>query len=199
MSAALLRIVLIDNYDSFTFNVANALERLGARCEVVPSDRVELADLASSGADAFVISPGPCSPSRAGVSLALCGALLRGEIAKPLLGVCLGHQSLARAAGASIVRAARPMHGKTIAIRHDGRGIFRRCPSERIVMTRYNSLVVEEASLPPFLEVTARSEDDGEIMALRHRALPLSSVQFHPESFWSVGGEALFEAWLEEL
>ena len=194
-----MRILVIDNYDSFTFNVAGALERLGARCDVVPSDAVRLSDLASTSADGLVISPGPCSPSRAGVSLALCEALLRGEIDKPLLGVCLGHQALAQAAGASIVRAARPVHGKAVAIRHDGLGIFRGCPSPTIVMTRYNSLVVDEGTLPPELEVTARSEYDGEIMALRHGTLPLVSVQFHPESFSSVGGEALFEAWLDDL
>lgn len=189
------RLLVVDNYDSFTFNLVDALEALGARCTVVLHDAVGVAELVSAAVDAFVISPGPCAPEQSGVSLPLLRAALAGEERRPILGVCLGHQALAFAAGARIVRAPRPVHGKISLVDHDGRGLFEGAPAP-LAMTRYNSLVVERETLPPELAVSATSRDDGAVMGLRHATLPLESVQFHPESAWSEGGPALLGRWL---
>ena len=172
-------ILVIDNYDSFTFNLVASLQK-HLRCTVLPNDAPLPADL-QTRFDGALVSPGPCSPSEAGSSLTLYQRLLAGELLLPTLGVCLGHQALAQVAGGRVVHAKRPMHGKTIRVTHDGTGLFAGLPSP-LQVARYNSLSVEQASLPKELNVTARSLDDDEIMALTHTTLPLSSVQFHPES-----------------
>lgn len=189
---------MIDNYDSFTFNLVAALSRLGASVEVVVHDRADVDALMHASVDAYVVSPGPCAPEQSGVSLPLYREALLGRVARPILGVCLGHQTLAFAAGAKVIRAARPLHGKVDRIVHDGRGMFEGAPPE-LTMTRYNSLVVDEATLPETLAVAARSRSDGAVMALRHTSLPLESVQFHPESEWSEGGLELLRRWLKGL
>ena len=170
-------ILLIDNYDSFVFNLARYFERLGHRAEVVRNTAIDADGVLALGPDALVLSPGPCSPREAGCSLDLvrrCAGRL------PILGVCLGHQAIAEALGGRVVRAREPVHGRTSTVRHDGRGVFDGLPNP-IVGCRYHSLVVEEASLPPCLEVSARTED-GTVMGLRHRQFPVVGLQFHPES-----------------
>ncbi|MFO0761762.1 MAG: aminodeoxychorismate/anthranilate synthase component II [Byssovorax sp.] len=188
------RVAVIDNYDSFTFNVVQALEALGARCEVSRNDAVEPASVIGGAPDGILISPGPCAPDQAGVSLAVI-ALAAGKI--PLLGVCLGHQALAQAFGGKVTRAARPMHGKTSPIEHDGRSLFAGL-SRPFAAARYHSLIVDRASLPACMEVSAWTAE-GEIMGLRHRDLRLEGVQFHPESFLSVEGPRLLANWVESL
>jgi anthranilate synthase/aminodeoxychorismate synthase-like glutamine amidotransferase len=172
-------ILVIDNYDSFTFNLVASLQKL-LRCTVLPNDAPLPADL-QTRFDGALVSPGPCSPSEAGSSLTLYQRLLARELLLPTLGVCLGHQALAQVAGGRVVHAKRPMHGKTVRVSHDGSGLFAGLPSP-LQVARYNSLTVEQASLPKELTATARSLDDDEIMALTHTTLPLYSVQFHPES-----------------
>jgi anthranilate synthase/aminodeoxychorismate synthase-like glutamine amidotransferase len=191
-------VVVVDNYDSFTFNLVELLERLGARCTVSRNDQGTIDELLARSCDAFVVSPGPCTPRESGLSLALYERALADSARRPILGVCLGHQALATAAGGRVTRAARPMHGKTSLIEHHGRGLLRAAPSS-FRAARYNSLIVERASLPACLEVTATSEGDDEIMALRHRSLPLESLQFHPESHWSECGDGLIDAWLADV
>ena len=171
-------ILLIDNYDSFTYNLVQALGSLGAEVEAVRNDAVTPEEVEARAPERIVISPGPCTPRESGVSNRLIRRLA-GRI--PILGVCLGHQCIAHAFGARIVRAKRPMHGKTSEIRHDGGGVFARLPNPFSAM-RYHSLVVDESTLPPEFVVTART-DDGEVMGLRHREWPLEGVQFHPESY----------------
>ncbi|NUP11010.1 MAG: aminodeoxychorismate/anthranilate synthase component II [Polyangiaceae bacterium] len=192
------RVVVIDNYDSFTFNVIELLETLGASCEVFANDAIDVVDLTLRRCDAFVVSPGPCAPDRSGVSLPLYVAALGGHVQRPILGVCLGHQALAAAAGARVTRARRPLHGKTHPIHHDGRGIFRDTP-QGFVAARYNSLVVERSTLSADLEISATCAETGEVMGLRHRRLPLESVQFHPESHMSEAGALLLDAWLDDV
>jgi len=191
-------LVVVDNYDSFTFNLVELLERLGARCEVKKNDQGSVGELLNDPCDAFVVSPGPCTPRESGLSLALYERALAGDVARPILGVCMGHQALATASGGRVTRAGRPMHGKTSLIAHDGRGLFRGAPAS-FMAARYNSLTVDRASLPDVLEVSATSTGDDEIMGLRHRALPLESVQFHPESHWSEAGALLLETWLDDV
>jgi anthranilate synthase/aminodeoxychorismate synthase-like glutamine amidotransferase len=169
--------LLIDNYDSFTFNLKQELDALGADCRVVRNDALTLEEVARLRPGRLVISPGPGRPDAAGISL---GAIRRFAGELPILGVCLGHQALGQAFGARVVRARRPRHGKLSAIRHGGQGLFTGIP-DGFAAVRYHSLVIEPTSLPDALVVEARS-DEGEIMALRHRALPLFGVQFHPES-----------------
>ena len=180
-------ILVIDNYDSFTWNLVHYLQELGAAVEVVRNDRIGAGQALSSGADAFLISPGPCTPNEAGISLDLVRACA--EAGKPLLGVCLGHQSIGQSFGGTIVRAKQLMHGKTSLISHDGTGIFEGLPSS-FTGTRYHSLIVEESDLPPELIVNARSED-GTIMGFRHANLPIHGVQFHPESIATEHGHAM--------
>lgn len=190
--------LVVDNYDSFTFNVVELLETLGARCDVVPNDGASLETILSAPCAAYVVSPGPCDPQRSGISLPLFRAALRGEVDRPILGLCLGHQALAVAAGGEVRRGIRPVHGKTTWIEHDGRGLFRRAP-RTFHAAQYNSLVVEPSSVPDTLEICATSKDSGEIMALRHRTLPLQTLQFHPESHLSDAGAVLLGTWLEDL
>jgi anthranilate synthase component 2 len=185
-------LLLIDNYDSFTYNLAQYLGELGAAVRVARNDAITVDEVAQLAPRRIVISPGPCTPNEAGISLDLI-TRLAGKI--PILGVCLGHQAIGQAFGGRVVRAPKVMHGKTSAIVHDGGGIFRGIASP-MQATRYHSLVVEPATLPPALKVTARSAE-GEIMALEHTSLPVWGVQFHPESILTVDGKQLLKNFLE--
>ena len=175
--------LLIDNYDSFTYNLVQEMRSLGASIDVVANDKIDVEGIAARRPEALVFSPGPGNPDSAGVTLAAIKAFA-GKL--PMLGICLGHQSIAQAFGAKIVRAKKLMHGKTSRIRHDGKGIFAGLPQNFEAM-RYHSLAVERSSLPDCLEVSAESED-GEIMGLRHKTLPIESVQYHPESIGTPEG-----------
>lgn len=176
-------ILMIDNYDSFTYNIVQEFGMLGADMRVVKNDAIDCAGIAALRPAALVFSPGPGNPDTAGVTLAAVKAFA-GKV--PLLGICLGHQSIAQAFGGRIVGAKRLMHGKTSQLKHDGRGLFRGFPQGMEVM-RYHSLAVERATLPDCFEISAESED-GEIMGLRHRTLPVESVQYHPESIGTPDG-----------
>jgi anthranilate synthase component 2 len=182
-----VRLLMIDNYDSFTFNLVQYLGELGAEADVVRNDRATVEDLLAREPAGVVISPGPGEPEGAGISIAVARACA--ERGLPLLGVCLGHQSIGAAFGGRIVRARAIMHGKVSFIEHDGRGVFAGIESP-IEATRYHSLVIEEASCPDVLEITARTSD-GEIMGVRHRELPIEGVQFHPESILTAEGKRL--------
>ena len=189
-------VLMIDNYDSFTFNLVQYLQELGEEVKVVRNDELDVAGIAALAPERIVISPGPCTPNEAGVSLAVLEQL---GARIPIFGVCLGHQSLGQAFGGRVVRAGRIMHGKTSMIHHTGRGVFAGLPSP-FEATRYHSLVVERSSLPECLEVTAWTENpDGsveEIMGLRHRSLPVEGVQFHPESILTQHGHDLLRNFL---
>jgi anthranilate synthase component 2 len=191
-------LLMIDNYDSFTYNLVQYFGELGQHVEVVRNDALDVAGIAALRPERIVISPGPCTPDQAGVSLAvLCE--LSGRV--PILGVCLGHQSLGQAFGGKVVRAKEIMHGKTSPIHHRGAGVFAGLPSP-FLATRYHSLVVEQDSLPDCLEVTAWTEHaDGtrdEIMGLRHKTLPVEGVQFHPESILTEHGHAMLRNFLAQ-
>ncbi|CAN7171906.1 aminodeoxychorismate/anthranilate synthase component II [Pseudoxanthomonas sp. LjRoot143] len=190
-------LLMIDNYDSFTYNLVQYLQSLGAEVKVVRNDAMTVDEIAKLAPERIVISPGPCTPNEAGVSLEIIERL---GASTPILGVCLGHQSLGQAYGGNVIRAGRIMHGKTSRIRHEGKGVFAGLP-DAYEATRYHSLVVERSSLPDALEVTAWTEnDDGsfeEIMGLRHRAFPVEGVQFHPESILTEHGHALLKNFLE--
>ena len=186
-----MRLLLLDNYDSFTWNLAHYLEELGATVELRLNDEVDRAWVSGRGFDALVVSPGPGRPEEAGICQELVQSL---GPATPLLGVCLGHQAIAQAFGARIVDAPTLVHGKTSKVWHDGRGLFEGLPSP-FDATRYHSLVVDRTSLPAELEVNAWT-DDGVVMGLRHRALPLHGVQFHPESILTLEGKALLANFL---
>ncbi len=177
-------ILVIDNYDSFTWNLVHYLMELGADVEVVRNDAISAGQALSSGAQAFLISPGPCTPNEAGVSLDLVAACA--EAGRPLLGVCLGHQSIGQHFGGKVVRGGL-MHGKTSPVSHDGTGVFEGLPSP-FTATRYHSLIVED--IPPNLIVNATS-DDGHVMGFRHATLPIHGVQFHPESIATEHGHAM--------
>ncbi len=181
------RLLVIDNYDSFTYNLVQYLGELGAEVEVVRNDVAPLAELVAREPDGVVISPGPGRPDAAGVTLASVRAF--GERGVPLLGVCLGHQAIGQAFGGRVLGARNIMHGKTSQISHDGRGVFAGL-SNPMQATRYHSLVIERETCPAELEVTAHSED-GEIMGVRHRRLPVEGVQFHPESILTAEGKRL--------
>ena len=187
-------ILVVDNYDSFTFNLVQLLEQLGAAVVVRRNDEVDVAAVVALAPEGVLISPGPGDPDGAGVTLPLIRALA-GRL--PIFGVCLGHQAIGRAFGGSVVRACAPMHGRTSRIHHADRGVFAGLPSPFSAM-RYHSLVVARDGLPSELEVTAWTEE-GEIMGLRHRTLPVEGVQFHPESFLSEHGAALLRGFLETL
>ncbi len=185
-------LLLIDNYDSFVFNLARYFERLGQPTIVRRNDRIDAAEVRSMGVAAVVISPGPSTPNEAGRSLQLVRELHR-EL--PILGVCLGHQTIAAALGGHIVRAAEPMHGRASTVVHDGVGLFAGAPNP-LTACRYHSLIVDDASLPPQLQVTARTTD-GIVMAIAHRALPVVGVQFHPESILTDSGYLLLANFLK--
>jgi anthranilate synthase component 2 len=179
-------ILLIDNYDSFTFNLVHFLGDLGALCDVRRNDTLSVAEALALAPEAVVISPGPCTPNEAGI----CVDLIRAAPADlPILGVCLGHQAIGQAFGATVVRAPVPMHGKVSQISHDGRGVFAGLPNP-FAATRYHSLMVAQQTLPPALVATAQSED-GVLMGIRHRERPVFGVQFHPESIASQGGHEI--------
>jgi anthranilate synthase/aminodeoxychorismate synthase-like glutamine amidotransferase len=186
-------ILMIDNYDSFTYNLVQYLGELGAETLVVRNDAESLESMLERRPQGLVISPGPGVPSQAGVSVPAVRAF--SEVGIPVLGVCLGHQSIGEAFGGVTVRARSIMHGKTSLIEHDGKGVFKGLPIP-FEATRYHSLVVEEASRPECLEVSART-DDGEIMGLRHRELPIEGVQFHPESILTKVGKRLLGNFLD--
>lgn len=189
-------LLMIDNYDSFTFNLVQYFGELGAEVRVARNDEITLAEIAAMKPDHLVLSPGPCSPAEAGICVPAIQAFM-GKL--PILGVCLGHQSMGAALGGKIVRAQRQMHGKASTITTDQKGVFKDLPKDFSVI-RYHSLVIEEDSLPQVLDITARSED-GEIMGVRHRELagtatPLEGVQFHPESILSEHGHAMLKNFL---
>jgi len=179
-------ILVIDNYDSFTWNLVHYLMELGAEVEVVRNDAISAGQALSSGAEAFLISPGPCTPNEAGISLDLVAACA--EAQRPLLGVCLGHQAIGQHFGGQVVRGGL-MHGKTSPVEHDGTGLFEGLPSP-FTATRYHSLIVPEEGLPETLIVNARAPD-GSVMGFRHESLPIHSVQFHPESIATEHGHAM--------
>ncbi len=180
-------ILVIDNYDSFTWNLVHYLMELGAEVEVVRNDAIGVGQAMSSGAEAFLISPGPCTPNEAGISLELVGACA--AAGRPLLGVCLGHQSIGQYFGGRVIRAPELMHGKTSPILHDGTGLFEGLPSP-FTATRYHSLIVPEEDMPAELLVNARTPD-GQVMGVRHATLPIHGVQFHPESIATEHGHAM--------
>jgi anthranilate synthase component II len=190
-------LLMLDNYDSFTWNLVQYLQALGAEVRVERNDALSVDEIAKLAPARIVLSPGPCTPNEAGVSLELVDRL---GATTPILGVCLGHQAIGQVYGGKVVRAGRIMHGKTSQIRHEGRGVFADLP-DGYEATRYHSLVVERESLPDCLEVTAWTEnDDGsfeEIMGLRHREYPVEGVQFHPESILTEHGHALLKNFLE--
>jgi anthranilate synthase component 2 len=188
------QILLIDNYDSFTYNLVHYLQALGANVEVMRNDALSAADTLAKKPDGIVISPGPATPNDAGMCLALIEQN-QGKI--PLFGVCLGHQAIGQSYGGKVVRAAQVMHGKTSAVTHHSKGMFAGIPSP-FTATRYHSLIVERASLPDCLEVTAETAD-GTIMALAHRTQPVFGVQFHPESIASEYGHELLRNFLNLL
>ncbi len=186
-----MRVLIIDNYDSFTYNLVQYLGELGAEVVVRRNDEVSPEEVRTLHPDRIVVSPGPCTPNEAGVSVGVVEEL-SGET--PILGVCLGHQSIGQAFGASIVRG-EPVHGKTARISHDGEGVYKGL-EQNFEATRYHSLVIEPESLPECLVVTSRSED-GVIMGVRHRAYPVEGVQFHPESIMTRSGHELLKNFLE--
>jgi anthranilate synthase component 2 len=185
-------LLLIDNYDSFTYNLVQYLGELGADVHVHRNDAISLEQVAAWEPEAIVISPGPCTPNEAGISVPLV-ARFAGKV--PILGVCLGHQAIGAAFGGRIVRAQRVMHGKVSPVTHDGLGVFGGLPSP-LHVTRYHSLAIERASLPHDLVVSATS-DDGEIMGVRHRRYPVEGVQFHPEAILTECGHALLSNFLK--
>jgi len=188
-----MRLLMIDNYDSFTYNLVQYLGELGARVDVVRNDVEALDQLLAREAAGVVVSPGPGTPRDAGVSVEVVRRFP--EAGVPVLGVCLGHQSIGEAFGGQVVRARSIMHGKTSHIEHDGCGVFAGLP-QGFEATRYHSLVIDEGSVPAELEISARS-DDGEIMGVRHRTLPVEGVQFHPESILTEVGHALLGNFVE--
>ena len=192
-----MRLLMVDNYDSFTFNLVQYLQELGAEVRVERNDALTVDEIERLAPERIVISPGPCTPNEAGVSMAV---IERMGASTPILGVCLGHQSIGQVYGGDVIRAGRIMHGKTSRIRHEGKGVFAGLP-DGYEATRYHSLVVDKRTLPAALEITAWTEhDDGsmeEIMGLRHRDFPVEGVQFHPESILTQHGHALLKNFLE--
>lgn len=186
-------LLMIDNYDSFTYNLVQYFGELGAVVKVFRNDEITLEQIAALRPSQLVISPGPCAPAQAGISVAAIKAFA-GTI--PILGVCLGHQSIGVAFGGRIVHAKRLMHGKTSPVRHSGEGVFRGLP-DPLVCTRYHSLAIQRETLPECLAITAWTED-GEIMGVRHRTLAVEGVQFHPESILSESGHDLLRNFLSE-
>jgi anthranilate synthase component 2 len=186
-----MNLLVIDNYDSFTYNLVHFLGELGAEPWVVRNDKITLGEIAERQPEAIVLSPGPCTPNEAGICLSLIEHFA-GSV--PLLGVCLGHQAIGQAMGGEVIRAPQLMHGKTSLINHTGKGLFRGL-NAGFSATRYHSLIVRPETLPPVLEVTATTED-GLIMGLQHKTMPIHGVQFHPESIASENGHALLQNFL---
>jgi len=185
--------LVIDNYDSFTYNLVQYLGEMGEELEVRRNDKITLDEIAALKPDRILISPGPCTPSEAGVSVPLIERFA-GEI--PILGVCLGHQSIGQAFGGDVIRNYRVLHGKVSPIRHFDRGIFQGLPNP-VTATRYHSLVIKRETLPACLEITAETEE-GEIMGVRHREYAVEGVQFHPESVMTADGKEMLRNWLSE-
>lgn len=185
-------ILVIDNYDSFTYNIVQYLGEMGAEIEVVRNDELTVEEILKKKPKQILISPGPCSPKEAGISVDVIQKLA-GKI--PILGVCLGHQSIGYAFGGEIIRAKKLMHGKTSQITHDGKGVFKGLPNP-FQATRYHSLVIKKETIPDCLVITAQSED-GEIMGVRHKTLAVEGVQFHPESILTESGKALLKNFIE--
>ena len=188
-----IKLLMVDNYDSFTYNIVQYFGELGADIEVFRNDEIDLEGIAQRKPDRLVISPGPCSPAEAGISVA---AIQHFAGKLPILGVCLGHQSIGAAFGGKIVRAQELMHGKTSVIQTTQQGVFRNLP-EKFTVNRYHSLAIDRASCPADLEVTAWT-DDGEIMGVRHKSLAIEGVQFHPESILTEHGHAMLKNFLED-
>ena len=187
-----MRVLVIDNYDSFTFNLVQYLGELGADSVVVKNDAIDLAGITALAPDGVLVSPGPCTPNDAGISLEV---VVRATV--PVLGVCLGHQAIGQAFGGNVVRAGRLMHGRTSPILHEGHGVFAGLPSP-FEATRYHSLLVERATLPDCLAITAWTAE-GEIMGVRHKTRPVEGVQFHPESILTTHGKELLANWVRRL
>ena len=188
-----IKLLMVDNYDSFTYNIVQYFGELGANIEVFRNDEIDLEGIAQRKPDRLVISPGPCSPAEAGISVA---AIQHFAGKLPILGVCLGHQSIGAALGGKIVRAQELMHGKTSVIQTTQQGVFRNLP-EKFTVNRYHSLAIERTSCPADLEITAWT-DDGEIMGVRHKSLAIEGVQFHPESILTEHGHAMLKNFLED-
>ncbi|MBM14473.1 MAG: anthranilate/aminodeoxychorismate synthase component II [Nitrospina sp.] len=185
-------ILMIDNYDSFTYNLVQYMGELGAEIRVERNDRISIPEIESMGPKKIVISPGPCTPAKAGISVEAVKHFA-GKV--PLLGVCLGHQSVGAAFGGEVIKAGQLMHGKTSEVRHDGKTLFKNLPNP-ITATRYHSLVLNRKTLPECFEITAES-DDNEIMGIRHKQLPVEGIQFHPESILTPNGKDLLKNFIE--
>ena len=185
-------ILMIDNYDSFTYNLVQYMAELGAEIRVERNDRISIPEIESMGPKKIVISPGPCTPAKAGISVEAVKHFA-GKV--PLLGVCLGHQSVGAAFGGEVIKAGQLMHGKTSEVRHDGKTLFKNLPNP-ITATRYHSLVLNRKTLPECFEITAES-DDNEIMGIRHKQLPVEGIQFHPESILTPNGKDLLKNFIE--
>jgi anthranilate synthase/aminodeoxychorismate synthase-like glutamine amidotransferase len=189
-------VFVLDNYDSFTYNLVQYMGELGAEMVIRRNDELTPQEVEKLAPDRILISPGPCTPQDAGISIELIKHFAKAKRRVPILGVCLGHQAIGAAFGGNVVRAAKLMHGKTSEIAHDGKTIFKGIASA-MTCTRYHSLIVSEDGLPQELEVSARTVDGETIMALRHRELPIEGVQFHPESVLTVNGKKLIENFLK--
>ncbi len=189
-------VFVLDNYDSFTYNLVQYMGELGAEMVIRRNDELSPAEVEALHPDRILISPGPCTPQDAGISIELIKHFAQAERTIPILGVCLGHQAIGAAFGGNVVRAPKLMHGKTSEIKHDGKTIFTGIP-ETMTCTRYHSLIVAEEGFPEALEVSARTEDGETIMALRHRELPIEGVQFHPESVLTAHGKQIIENFLK--
>ncbi|MCU1321892.1 MAG: Aminodeoxychorismate/anthranilate synthase component [Acidobacteriaceae bacterium] len=191
-------VFVLDNYDSFTYNLVQYMGELGAEMVIRRNDELTPAEVEALHPDKILISPGPCTPQDAGISIALIQHFASAGVATrvPILGVCLGHQAIGAAFGGNVVRAPKLMHGKTSEVEHDGKTIFSGIPST-MTCTRYHSLIVAEVGLPDELEVSARTKDGETIMALRHRTLPIEGVQFHPESVLTVHGKEIIKNFLK--
>jgi anthranilate synthase/aminodeoxychorismate synthase-like glutamine amidotransferase len=189
-------VFVLDNYDSFTYNLVQYMGELGAEMVIRRNDELTPAEVEALRPERIVISPGPCTPQDAGISIELIKHFAKAKRRVPILGVCLGHQAIGAAFGGNVVRAAKLMHGKTSEVEHDGKTIFQGIPSA-MTCTRYHSLIVSEDGLPEELEVSARTADGDTIMALRHRELPIEGVQFHPESVLTEQGKKLIENFLK--
>ncbi len=185
-------ILMVDNYDSFTYNLVQYMGELGAEIRVERNDRISIDEIAALAPEKIVISPGPCTPAKAGISVEVIQHFA-GKV--PVLGVCLGHQSVGAAFGAEIIKAGKLMHGKTSEVRHDGKTLFNNLPNP-FTATRYHSLVLNRKTLPDCFEITAES-DDNEIMGIRHKELPVEGVQFHPESILTPNGKDLLKNFIE--